>query len=187
MLPESEIFETVRRWEPSKRLVYEIALPASLAVAGVLGAIIVGGLTTLIARAVVASDLGGDVLISSVILPSIMAYIFTMAGVTRVYYPDEHYFRIMGRAAWKGFTRGFFVGFVTTVVIHFLAQLLVARAIYGAIQYQSHVGYYCAPTPLLYGVLFALPVGLGAALLYGYLSIGPQIVFDRVRRLPESS
>ncbi len=187
MLPESEIFETVHGWAPPKRLLYEITLPASLAVVGVLGAFIVGGLTTLIARVVVASDLGGDVLISSVILPSIMAYIFTLAGVTRVYYPDAHYIGIMRRAAWKGFTRGFIVGFVTTVFIHFLAQLLIARAIYGAIKFQSKVAYYCAPTPLLYGVLFAVPIGLGAALLYGYLSVGPQVIFDRIRRLPEAS
>ena len=57
MIPESELFEIVHRWPPPKRLLYEIGLAASLVLVGILGAVIVGGLTMLFARLVVDSDL----------------------------------------------------------------------------------------------------------------------------------
>jgi hypothetical protein len=185
MLPDSEIFGSVSSWPRGKRLLYDVVLIGSVILIAILGGAVVAGLTALVAYYVVDPDLSTGALMAAVIMPSFMAYLFIVAGATREFYPGEKYVYTMRIAAWNGVRRGMVSGFLVMVALHFLAQLLMARAIYGSLEYHTHPAYYCHPLPIFYGLIFALPVGIGCGLLNAYLSVSDQVIFEGMRKLPE--
>ena len=185
MLPESEIFGFVSNWSRRKRLIYDGILIVSMALAAILGGLVVAGLTALVAYYVVDPDLSTQALMGSVMLPSIMAYLFIVGRATREFYPGENYAYTMRIASRNGIRRGMLSGFFVMVVVHYLGQLLIARAIYGVLEYHAHPATYCHPLPILYGLLFALPVGIGCGLLNAYLSVSDQVIFEGMRKLQE--
>ncbi|MBN1563392.1 MAG: hypothetical protein JXA10_06115 [Anaerolineae bacterium] len=185
MLTDSEIFDFLVDWPRRKRLIYSGILTGSVALVALLGGAIVVGLTTIVTYYVIDPDLSTEALMGSVIIPSIMAYGFIVAGATREFYPGEKLAYTMRIAAWNGIRRGMISGFLVMVVLHYLAQLLMARAIYGSLEYHTHPSYYCHPLPILYGLLFALPVGIGCGLLNAYLSVSDQVIFEGLKKLPE--
>jgi hypothetical protein len=154
----------------------------SVTFVAILGGAVVVGLTALVAYYVVDPDLDTESLMAAVIIPPFMAYLFIVAGARREFYAGRKVTHTMRIAAWNGLRRGIVSGFVVMVILHFLAQLIIARAIYGALDYSDHPSYYCHPLPMVYGLIFALPVGLGCALLNAYLSVSDQIIFTGMKK-----
>ncbi len=185
MIPESEIFDSVSHWSRQKRLVYKGVLSGSVILTVLLSGLIVVGLTALVAYYVVDPDLSTEALFGAVLLPSIMAYLFVASATRREFFVGEKIAHTMRIATWNGFWRGMLCGFVVMVLLHYLAQLMIARAIYGALDFHTHLDYYCHPLPVVYGLIFGLPVGLGCALLNAYLAVSDQVIFEAMKKRPE--
>jgi hypothetical protein len=90
----------------------------------------------------------------------------------------------MARAAWGGARAGYGVGFVIVALMHFLGQLLLTRAMYGPLDYRQ-VSSYCGLIPVLYGLLFALPIALGTGLFAAAVTVSAQLTYDVITTLTQ--
>lgn len=177
MLPYPELHKMVLEMAPNKRRMYGLVLTATVGAVATVCALLLAGASVGIAKAVVNTDLSDENLWAVAIMPGFMAYLFVAAGANLSVIPGESKRHNVWVAARGGFKRGILAGFVIIFVLHFLGQLLMARAIYGSLEYTTHLSYYCNFYPLVYGVLFAIPVGLTCALFYAYVVVSSHMVY----------
>lgn len=178
MFNKTELFEAVHAFSPRTRVMYEFGLFAATVLWALLSVAVLAGLSILLTRWLVTSDLSTDEMVGAIILPSVMAFVFVAASLRSTSDPHFGKGRNMARAAWRGARAGFVVGLVVVGFTHFLGQLLLTRAIYGPLEFQSHVLSYCGPIPVLYGLLFALPVAAGTGLFAAFAAVSAQVVYD---------
>jgi hypothetical protein len=187
MLSRSELFDGVHAFTPHQRTAYEVGLMATIGGIGLLSAVVIGVLSALLAQWLVDPGISTEGLISVIILPGVMAFIFVAASVKRISNPALSKTESMKKAGWYGMRAGFVVGLIVVVIIHFLGQLIMNRAIYGPMTTTSNLLSYCSgPLPFVYGFLFAIPIALGSGLYATLFEVGAQIVFEIVHtRLKE--
>jgi hypothetical protein len=185
MLTQSEFDQTLWDLEPRKRFIYHtgIAVQTGVSLIGCAG--LVGGLSTLIARQLVAPGLGHEALIGAVIMPCMLAFLAVITSVRRNTRVGGSIGRTLGIALRDGLALGLIVGFVMIACWHYLGQLAMARAIYGSLKYQNHPDAYCGLRAAYYGLLFAVPVALGCGLFTAVFKVGPQVMLNLVNRLPD--
>ena len=186
MLAQAELHQEVLNFPTRKRLFFDFGMTVMLSALAVGSTALVIVISRIVALQVINDDLSTNAVWGAVIMPVAMAYLFVLAGAKRSFDPGLTVRGALWATGRQGLVRGAMVSFVMVVVIHFLGQLLMARAIYGVLHYHEHPAYYCGPLPLLYGLLFALPVGLVSAAYYALYTISPQVVFNLIKRLPVS-
>jgi len=165
-------------------MVYEVLHPVSVALVGILCALLIGGLSALLARWLVDPDVGTDALMGAIIMPAIMAFAFVLAGARRHFRAGESRWAAAWGAARRNAVAGLAVGFVFVVFTHFLGQLLITRALYGSLEFHKHILDYIGLIPVLYGLLFAVPIALGCALYAAYITISGDLIYTLATRLP---
>jgi hypothetical protein len=180
VLTKVELFEALETFTPRWRAVYEMGLIGAVAGAGVVSIAALAGTSLLLAQWLVDPDISGDALMGAIMMPAVMAFVFVAAGVRGTYDSRLSRARNMLRAARRGAVPGFFMGAAVVGLGHFLGQLLMSRALYGPLEFQSQILSYCGPIPLLYAVLFALPVALGAAIFAALTLVSPLVVYEAV-------
>ncbi len=178
MMNKTELFDALRAFPPRTRALYEIGLVASTAVWAILSAAMIAGLSALFAQFLVSAELSTEELIAAMIVPSVMAFVFVAAGFRSTNDPRFGKSYNMIRSAWRGARAGFVVGWIVVGFAHFLGQLLLTRAIYGPLEFQSRILSYCGPITVLYSVLFALPVAVGTGLFAAFVPVSAQVVYD---------
>jgi hypothetical protein len=185
MLAQSDFHARLQELDPRQRLIYDAAMTAQFAAITILSMVLVGGLSAFLARWLVDPDLSQEALIGAVIMPGIMAFLLVGTSIRRFTTVGDSFGRTLQVSIRDGLKLGMIVGFLLVTGWHFLGQLAMARAIYGAFEYHAHPAYYCSPKAALYGLLFAVPVALGCALFTAAFRIGPYVTLSLVRRLPK--
>ncbi len=185
MLPQTEFNLALWNLDPSKRFVYEAGMVLQNGINVILNLGLVVGLSTLIARQLVDPDLSREGLIGAVIMPGVIAFSIVGIGVKRNVRIGNSIGQTLRIAIQDGLKLGLLVGFIVIASWHYLGQLAMARAIYGAYGYQAHPAVYCSPIAALYGFVFTVPVALGCALFTAIFKVGPYMMLNWVNKLPD--
>lgn len=185
MLNETELFEAVKAFSRRTWVIYKIGLFAGMAAWAILSVAMMAGLSIMLARWLVTSDLSTEEMVAAIIMPSVMAFMFVAAGFHSANDPRFGRIRNMARAAWGGARAGYVVGLVIVALMQFLGQLLLTRAIYGPLDYHRQVSSYCGLIPVLYGLLFALPIAIGTGLFAAAATVSAQLAYDVIITLAQ--
>jgi hypothetical protein len=184
MLNETELFEAVKAFSRRTWVIYKIGLFAGMVAWTILSVAMMVGLSVMLVRWLVTSDLSTEEMVAAIIMPSVMAFMFVAAGFHSANDPRVGRIRNMARAAWGGARAGYGVGLVIVTLMHFLGQLLLIRAMYGPLDYRQ-VSSYCGLIPVLYGLLFALPIALGTGLFAAAVTVSAQLTYDVITTLTQ--
>lgn len=182
MLSVPELQDQVLNFSPRRLRVYQVSLIATFVLVITGSLLLVIGLNTFITHQWIDSNLDGDALIGAVLMPAVMAFVFVATGAKQHFTAYKSIPHNAWMAGMRGFWRGLIAGFILVSFVHYLGQLLVARAIFGSLEYHTRPDVYCGTRPLLYGLAFALPVGLGSALYQGYMAINTHLIMGLVRK-----
>jgi len=180
MLSKTELFDGVQSFSPRQRVIYQIGLVLFLVALFVLSAGVIIGLSILLAYWLIDPEVSTEVLMSVTVVPGVMCLLFVAAGTERTYNTSMNKPEAMRRTGWRGLRAGFLTGVVVVALVHFLSQLIMARALYGRVHFSRSITAYCGPLPVLYGILFAIPIALGCGLFAAGMEIGEQVVYEWV-------
>jgi hypothetical protein len=185
MLSQFDFHQALWNLDPRKRLIYDAGVVVQLGITVIVCLGLIGGLSALLARRLVDPDVSQEGLIAAVIMPTLLAFLVVctvIRGFTRL---GTTLSRTLLIALFDGLRLGLIMGFVVVTFWHYLGQLAMARAIYGALEYHAHPSAYCSFRAAFYGLLFAVPVALGSALFTAVFKVGPHVTLNWVNRLPD--
>lgn len=185
MLPQSEFDQILWNFEPHKKLIYRTGMIIQLGLTMIICVGLVSGLSVFIARQLIDPDVSQEALIGVVIIPALMVFLVGSVSVSRNSKAGSSIKHALQTALRDGLKVGMLAGFVVIACWHYIGQLAMTRAIYGALEFHAHPDSYCSLRAALYGVVFAIPVALGCSLFTAVFRIGPQIMLNWVRRLPD--